>query len=101
MGFLFAFKNALFFGQSAAAILGEFYFDKGGKSKWMAALVQTVAFPLVYLLPSLKNLNPVKELLALLLCDYTSSCRYVIFVRDLSHSSLHLLSSLCHTAGIQ
>lgn len=47
-GFLFALNNTLLLlGQSAAAILGKFYFDEGGKSKCMAALVQTVALPVV------------------------------------------------------
>lgn len=82
-GFLFALNNALLLlGQLAAAILGIFYLDEGGKSKWMAVLVRTVAFPVVYLplflLPSPKNFNPVTELPALLFgrsCQYTFSCR--------------------------
>ncbi|KAG9453000.1 hypothetical protein H6P81_005904 [Aristolochia fimbriata] len=32
-------------GQSVATLLGRFYYDQGGNSKWMATLVQTVAFP--------------------------------------------------------
>ncbi|XP_002526505.2 probable purine permease 11 [Ricinus communis] len=43
-------------GQSAAVLLGRFYYDKGGNSKWLATLVQTAAFPVLYvplcLLPS-------------------------------------------------
>lgn len=39
----------LIVGQAAAVILGRFYFDQGGNSKWMATLVQTVAFPLLYI----------------------------------------------------
>ncbi|XP_031482988.1 probable purine permease 11 [Nymphaea colorata] len=35
------------FGQSAATILGKLYFAKGGKSKWLATLVQTAAFPVL------------------------------------------------------
>ncbi|XP_041994204.1 purine permease 21-like [Salvia splendens] len=34
-------------GQSAATLLGRFYYEKGGKSKYMAALVQTAGFPLL------------------------------------------------------
>ncbi|XP_057764176.1 purine permease 21-like [Salvia miltiorrhiza] len=34
-------------GQSAAALLGRLYYEKGGKSKYMAALVQTAGFPLL------------------------------------------------------
>lgn len=50
--------NILFLiaGQSAAVLLGRFYYDGGGNSKWMATLVQTAAFPILYiplfLLPS-------------------------------------------------
>ncbi|XP_068651237.1 probable purine permease 11 [Aristolochia californica] len=32
-------------GQSVATLLGRFYYDQGGNSKWMATLVQTAAFP--------------------------------------------------------
>ncbi|KAK6919895.1 hypothetical protein RJ641_015799 [Dillenia turbinata] len=43
-------------GQTAAVLLGRFYYDQGGNSKWMATLVQTVAFPILFipffLLPS-------------------------------------------------
>lgn len=37
----------LLVGQSAASLLGRLYYDKGGKSKWLAALVQLVASPLL------------------------------------------------------
>ncbi|XP_040992474.1 probable purine permease 11 isoform X1 [Juglans microcarpa x Juglans regia] len=36
-------------GQSAAVLLGRFYYDQGGNSKWMATLVQTLAFPILFL----------------------------------------------------
>ncbi|KAI4353063.1 hypothetical protein L6164_002040 [Bauhinia variegata] len=43
-------------GQAAAVLLGRFYYDQGGNSKWMATLVQTAAFPILfiplYLIPS-------------------------------------------------
>ncbi|KAL7258498.1 hypothetical protein ACSBR1_004599 [Camellia fascicularis] len=41
--------NILFLlvGQAAAVLLGRFYYDQGGNSKWMATLVQTVAFPML------------------------------------------------------
>ena len=35
------------FGQSAAILLGRFYYDKGGKSKWTATLVQVAGFPII------------------------------------------------------
>jgi drug/metabolite transporter (DMT)-like permease len=34
-------------GQSVSVLLGRLYYEKGGKSKWLATLVQLVAFPLV------------------------------------------------------
>lgn len=41
--------NILFLivGQAAAVLLGRYYYDKGGNSKWMATLVQTAAFPIL------------------------------------------------------
>ncbi|KAL2331256.1 hypothetical protein Fmac_018837 [Flemingia macrophylla] len=39
----------LLIGQSGAVLLGRFYFDQGGESIWMATLVQTVAFPILFL----------------------------------------------------
>ncbi|PON58894.1 Purine permease [Parasponia andersonii] len=48
----------LLVGQAAAVILGRFYYDQGGNSKWMATFVQTAAFPLLliplFLVPSSK-----------------------------------------------
>ena len=50
----------LLIGQCGAVILGRFYYDQGGTSKWMATLVQTAAFPIFYIpfffFPSPKNL---------------------------------------------
>ncbi|CAM8987268.1 unnamed protein product [Rhodiola kirilowii] len=37
----------LIVGQAAAVLLGRFYYDQGGNSKWMATLVQTAAFPIL------------------------------------------------------
>ncbi|XP_004516108.1 purine permease 21-like [Cicer arietinum] len=34
-------------GQSSATLLGRLYYEKGGKSKWMATLVQLVGFPIL------------------------------------------------------
>ncbi|KAF5726941.1 purine permease 10 [Tripterygium wilfordii] len=34
-------------GQSAAMVLGRLYFDKGGKSKWMATFAQGAGFPVL------------------------------------------------------
>ncbi|TYJ12066.1 hypothetical protein E1A91_A11G322800v1 [Gossypium mustelinum] len=56
--------NILFLlaGQSAAVLLTKFYFNNGGKSKWMASLMQTAGFPLLYLpllfFPSFNKQSP-------------------------------------------
>ncbi|KAK4379525.1 hypothetical protein RND71_001387 [Anisodus tanguticus] len=39
----------LLVGQAAAVILGRYYYDKGGNSKWMATVVQTAAFPILFI----------------------------------------------------
>ncbi|OVA02479.1 Triose-phosphate transporter domain [Macleaya cordata] len=39
----------LLVGQTVSTLLGRFYYDQGGNSKWMATLVQTVAFPILYI----------------------------------------------------
>ncbi|KAK4440130.1 Purine permease 21 [Sesamum alatum] len=35
-------------GQSVGTLLGRLYFDNGGKSEWMATLVQVVGFPILF-----------------------------------------------------
>ncbi|KAI4387999.1 hypothetical protein MLD38_000377 [Melastoma candidum] len=48
--FVVALNSAfLLFGQVIGAMLGKFYFEYGGKSKWMATLVQTAGFPVLYI----------------------------------------------------
>ncbi|KAJ6971876.1 hypothetical protein D5086_025615 [Populus alba] len=46
-------------GQSAAVLLGRFYYDQGGNSKWIATVIQTAGFPILFiplfLLPSDKE----------------------------------------------
>lgn len=39
----------LFIGQAASVLLGRLYYSKGGNSKWMATLVQTAAFPILFI----------------------------------------------------
>ncbi|MCD9559037.1 hypothetical protein HAX54_016763 [Datura stramonium] len=34
-------------GQAIGTLLGRLYFDKGGNSKWLATLVQTIGFPIL------------------------------------------------------
>ncbi|XP_057807530.1 probable purine permease 11 [Salvia miltiorrhiza] len=48
---IFVVLNILFLivGQAVAVLLGRFYYDKGGSSKWMATLVQTAAFPILFI----------------------------------------------------
>ncbi|KAL8259481.1 hypothetical protein R6Q59_027434 [Mikania micrantha] len=50
-------------GQSAATMLGRLYFNKGGKSKWMATLVQTAGFPIMFplILMYLPSKTPSKQ----------------------------------------
>ncbi|KAK6124104.1 hypothetical protein DH2020_042130 [Rehmannia glutinosa] len=55
-------------GQSSATLLGRLYFEKGGKSKYMAALVQSAGFPILIpllLITSSKNKPTRPENLAL------------------------------------
>ncbi|KAK4414326.1 putative purine permease 11 [Sesamum alatum] len=37
----------LIVGQAASVLLGRFYYNKGGNSKWMATLLQTAGFPIL------------------------------------------------------
>ncbi|XP_050225166.1 probable purine permease 11 [Mercurialis annua] len=62
-------------GQSAAVLLGRYYYDKGGNSKWLATLVQTAAFPFLYIPlvllpssgePSITSTSPSIKMLALI-----------------------------------
>ncbi|XP_022964418.1 probable purine permease 11 isoform X1 [Cucurbita moschata] len=48
---LFVSLNIFFLivGQAAAVLLGRFYYDQGGSSKWMATIVQTAAFPILFI----------------------------------------------------
>ncbi|XP_052180720.1 purine permease 21-like [Diospyros lotus] len=45
-------------GQSVATLLGRLYFEKGGKSKWVATLVQPGGFPVLLPLLFLKQSAP-------------------------------------------
>ncbi|XVF27369.1 hypothetical protein REPUB_Repub14bG0101600 [Reevesia pubescens] len=44
------------FGQSASTLLGRLYYDKGGKSIWVATLAQLAGFPII--IPSYCLLSP-------------------------------------------
>uniref|UniRef100_A0A3Q7HU71 Purine permease n=1 Tax=Solanum lycopersicum TaxID=4081 RepID=A0A3Q7HU71_SOLLC len=44
---IFIYIICLIGGQCAATLLGRFYYDKGGNSKWMAAFVQSSGFPIL------------------------------------------------------
>ncbi|KAI4372044.1 hypothetical protein MLD38_010329 [Melastoma candidum] len=48
-------------GQSVATLLGRLYYDEGGKSKWLATLVQLAGFPLVLPLYCLVAIKSRKE----------------------------------------
>ena len=39
----------LLIGECSAVILSRFYYERGGTSKWVAALLQTAAFPVIYI----------------------------------------------------
>ncbi|KAF8013817.1 hypothetical protein BT93_I1619 [Corymbia citriodora subsp. variegata] len=36
-------------GQASAVLLRRFYYDQGGNSKWLATIVQTAAFPILFI----------------------------------------------------
>ncbi|CAG7862798.1 hypothetical protein BRARA_I02391 [Brassica rapa] len=44
--------------QAVAVLLGRFYYDQGGNSKWISTLVQTVGFPILYLPLCLRPASP-------------------------------------------
>ncbi|KAK6782992.1 hypothetical protein RDI58_020788 [Solanum bulbocastanum] len=44
---IFIYIICLIGGQCAATLLGRFYYDEGGNSKWMAAFVQSSGFPIL------------------------------------------------------
>ncbi|KAJ3680639.1 hypothetical protein LUZ60_016917 [Juncus effusus] len=57
--------NTLFLlcGQTAATLLGRFYYNQGGNSKWLATLIQTAGFPfllipLLFVHPSNPSISP-------------------------------------------
>ncbi|VVB08589.1 unnamed protein product [Arabis nemorensis] len=55
--------------QAVAVLLGRFYYDKGGNSKWISSLVQTAGFPILYLplclLPPSSSLSSLKTLVSI------------------------------------
>ena len=58
---VFVYSAFVLCGESTATLLGRLYYDKGGNSKWMAALVQIVGFPILipyYGISVPKNKNP-------------------------------------------
>ncbi|XP_042457086.1 probable purine permease 11 isoform X2 [Zingiber officinale] len=48
---LLVFLNIFFLltGQTVATLLGRFYYNQGGNSKWMATLVQSAGFPILFI----------------------------------------------------
>ncbi|XP_074566911.1 putative purine permease 11 isoform X1 [Curcuma longa] len=48
---LLVFLNIFFLlaGQTAATLLGRFYYNEGGNSKWMATFVQSAGFPILFI----------------------------------------------------
>ncbi|XP_055821142.1 probable purine permease 11 [Solanum dulcamara] len=44
---IFLYIICLIVGQCAATLLGRFYYDEGGNSKWMTAFVQSAGFPIL------------------------------------------------------
>ncbi|KAK1404758.1 putative purine permease [Heracleum sosnowskyi] len=55
---LIFFTILLVCGQSAGTLLGRLYFTEGGKSKWMAALVQPAGFPFLIILLIIFHIFP-------------------------------------------
>ncbi|OIT39341.1 PREDICTED: probable purine permease 10 isoform X1 [Nicotiana attenuata] len=45
---------------SVATILGKLYYDKGGRSTWLASLTQTIGFPILLIPMIISNNNKIK-----------------------------------------
>lgn len=101
----------LLIGQSGAVILGKFYYDQGGKSLWMTTLVQSVAFPILFLpffffpqpknLPiqsSIKTLTIVYFFLGILLAGDNLLYSYGLLYLPVSTYSLICASQLAFSA---
>lgn len=98
----------LLVGQAAAVLLGRFYYDQGGNSKWLATLVQTAAFPLLliplYFIPSSKESStssnpPSFKVIALIyfVLGVLIACDNMLYSVGLLYLSASTYSLICAT----
>lgn len=102
----------LIFAQSIAVLLGRFYYNEGGNSKWISTLVQTGGFPILYI-PLYLLLTPhssssssscsFKTLFWILSLSWPCYWFRQSFIFFLSFISLcfNLFTSMCFTVSFQ
>ncbi|KAL5973698.1 hypothetical protein ACLOJK_030354 [Asimina triloba] len=77
----------VFAGQSVGTLLTQFYFEHGGKSKWMPALLQSAGFPILFLPLLLYPSPPAAS---------TNTTPPSITTRVYLYTSLGLLTAACN-----
>lgn len=89
--------------QAAGIKLGRYYYEQGGKNKWMIALSQTAGFPLLFiplfLFPPTSSTSPSAIVLAsfYFVLGVLVASETMLFSHGLSYLSASTYSLLCPT----